>query len=1286
MLFSDTFDTVMKLNLLNPKQSLSLAYRRLRPVRSKLNLFKASLLELLHKIEASEGETEEHAKNYIRDFLLTCYYKGTNEINTLDRKDLVIHIGKSIEDKVGVIIETKKPGSKSEIPTKEKPNCKALQELVLYYLRERLDKENIDLKYLIITDAYKWYIFEAAWFEKHFYRNAAFRKQYEEWRDEMKVTADTGLFYKSIAKPFIDKIEEDVNCTYFDIRNYERALTAGGEDDKGLLALYKILSPGHLLKIGFEDDSNKLDEKFYKELLHIIGLEEVKDGSKFVIRRKKENANKGSLLENAISLLETEGYDKVPDINQYGSTKEERLFNIALELCITWINRILFLKLLEGQLVNYHNGDKDYLFLNSKMIPDYGELFKLFHKVLAIDIPKRDAGLQKKYSRVPYLNSSLFEISELEDVTIKINSLDSSLELEFIGATILKEEKKKDDSLPALEYLFKFLNAYDFASESTEDIDEENKTLINASVLGKVFEKINGYKDGSIFTPGFITMYMCRQSIRQAVLQKFKDKYEWKADEFDDLKNYIIDRRSKKDILLFNELVNSLHICDPAVGSGHFLVSALNEIIAIKSELGILADKDGVRIQEYNVVIENDELFVTNQFGDVYSYLLHNGKPENKESQRLQMTLFHEKQTIIENCLFGVDINPNSVKICRLRLWIELLKNAYYKEEDDYSNLETLPNIDINIKCGNSLLSRFSLDQNLTAAFKKQKFNLLTYKTIISAYRSSRDRTQKKELLSLIEKIKSEYTATIYRSDPRRARLSEIRGQLELLKNNYDLFGKKIDEDDKELEEIRLTKLLAQRERELEDAESGKLYKNALEWRFEFPEVLNDNGDFMGFDIVIGNPPYFSLSTLSTELQTLFQNSNYKTFSKTSDIYCLFYEKGNDILKSGGTLNFITSNKWLNAAYGKKIRGYLLKETNPTLLIDFSKVVVFPDAVVFVNILSFNKGKNKNQLLGVKIKDDFQIHTSNLEKYVNEKRVTLNDLNDESWSVEEKTVQEITKRIEKIGTPLSKWNIFINAGIKTAMNPAFHIDELTRKELISEDSKSAEIIKPLLRGKDIKRWGYEYKNIYIINSHNGIKEKNIPRINVKKDYPAIYKHLLQYYDKDSPKAIKLGDGKYQTLKDREDQGDDWTNLRNCAFLEEFEKEKIVWIEISDKANYCLDQKGMYLTNSAYFITGQNLKYLLALLNSKLMDFYFFQKTAQIAGGRKRYTKQYVELLPIPKVSNKKSIQRFDSIVDKVITQKEQAKDTSELEAEIDAMVYELYGLTEEEIKIVEDGK
>lgn len=916
----------MKFAVKTPKQSLSKAFLKQRPLRSDIDLFKDNLTKLLGKID--EIEREENQKNHIRDFLRDTYYKDSNEINTKDTKDLVIHIGKKSKEPVGVIIEAKRPSNKAEMISVDKPNGKAFQELVLYYLRERIEENNDNIQFLIATNIYEWYIFESSYFEKHFVRNKGFVKEYEAWRDGKKVAKDTVHFYESIAKPFIEGIKDEIPCTYFDIRNYDEVLrNADTQDDRKLIQLFKILSPHHLLKVKFADDSNTLDERFYKELLHIIGLEEFKEGSKIIIRRKPEDKrNTGSLLEMVISILETEDpLHKIPDIQNYGATKSERFYNVALELCITWINRILFLKLLEGQLVNYHDGDKSYRFLNSDMIKDFDELYKLFHQVLARTSDERTKGIKEKYSKVPYLNSSLFEISELEDLTLKINQLDNSAKLEFISTTILKEDKKKEESHATLDYIFRFLDSYDFASESKEDIQEENKKLINASVLGKVFEKINGYKDGSIFTPGFITMYMCRQSIRQAVLQKFKDKYNWDAETFDDLKNYLADKKSGKDILIYNQVINSLHICDPAVGSGHFLVSALNEMIAIKSELGLLADEKGVRITDYEITIDNDELTVSDINGDLFAYrspLLAKGKA-GESMQRLQRALFHEKETIIEHCLFGVDINPNSVKICRLRLWIELLKNAYYKQPD-YVELETLPNIDINIKCGNSLLSRFPLDIDLTEAFKKQQFNLDTYKNAVEAYRKTSDKKAKGELTVLIKKIKDEYTSAIFKRDPRRKKISEIRGQITLVQNNIDLFGnKKLTDKDKVFEERRLTLLLEQKETELEDAEKGVIYKNAFEWRFEFPEVLNSDGKFIGFDVVIGNPPYIPLEAFTDYERKIFKKK-YEHFERKYETSVMFIVEGLALMNENGILSYIAPTTWQTGENYSKFRKFIL--------------------------------------------------------------------------------------------------------------------------------------------------------------------------------------------------------------------------------------------------------------------------------------------------------------------------------------------------------------------------
>ncbi len=1286
----------MKLIIKTPKQSLNKAFLKQRPLRSEIDLFKDNLTKLLGKID--EIEREENQKTHIRDFLRDTYYKESNEINTKDSKDLVIHIGKTNKDNVGVIIEAKRPSNKNEMLTADKPNTKAFQELVLYYLRERIEEKNNDIQYLVATNIYEWYIFEASYFEKAFFKNKAFVKQYEDWRDGKKVTKDTSLFYNEIAKPFINTLEDEISCTHFDIRTYETALkNADKEDDKKLIQLLKILSPNHLLKVSFADDSNTLDEKFYKELLHIIGLEEAKDGSKFIIRRKLEDKrNAGSLLEMAISILETEDpLHKVTDIQNYGESKDEKTYNVALELCITWINRILFLKLLEGQLVNYHKGDKAYRFLNSDMIKDFDELYKLFHQVLAKTTEERSKIVKEKFSRVPYLNSSLFEISDLEDQTLKINQLDNSAQLELINSSILKKSPlplergfRGEVSLPSLQYIFRFLDAYDFASEGKEDIQEDSKKLINASVLGKVFEKINGYKDGSIFTPGFITMYMCRQSIRLAVLQKFTDKYAWKADTFDDLKNYLADKKSSKETLINNQLINSLHICDPAVGSGHFLVSSLNEIIAIKSELGLLADDKGVRITDYEVTIENDELIVSDEEGEIFEYIspLHRRGVRGEAMQRLQRTLFHEKQTIIENCLFGVDINPNSVKICRLRLWIELLKNAYYKAPSPSqraggeAELETLPNIDINIKCGNSLLSRFPLDIDLTEAFKKQQFNLDTYKTAVEAYRKTSDKKAKGELTALIKKIKEEYTATIYKRDPRRKKLADIRGQIVLVQNNIDLFGtKKLSDKDKVIEERRLTLLLEQKEKELQEAEKGVMYRSAFEWRFEFPEVLDSLGNFIGFELMIGNPPYISLQDMigSNKPLTKYYQEHFKTASGGNfDIYIPFIEKAMTLISRSGYVDFIMPNVWIFSEYGKTLRNHVLKNELLERFLDFGSTQVFADATIYTACQLFSFRPKKELLFQ-------RINAKEFEPNVQYSKLKYSDLGEGSWSLSEEIVFKLKKKIERFGEPLGDIShIFV--GIQTSADHIYHLEkkgdgQYYSKSLGKEIELEDGIMQPIVTGTDVKRYKHLESIKYLLHPYQRTAPYQLFSEEImKKSFPKTWNYLKQNEDE---------------LRRREKNKMDKGNWYAYIYPKNLDKQDLVKICVAQTVNAlqcAIDENGQFFLNnvrvngiSPINSESLNIKYLLGLLNSKVANFYFKQIAKPKDNGYYEANKQFIYSIPINTSAESKYKLKIISLVDEILSKRENKDVTLDAESKIDDIVYKLYNLTPAEIKIVE---
>ncbi len=509
----------MKTEIFSPRQALNKAFLRVKPNRSQVEKFQTHLEQLLGSI--NETESEEFHKNLLADFLKHSYYSPQHFINTKGRNDLVIHNGKESRDSVGVILEVKKPSNKSEMLRRDKLNCKALQELLLYFLRERITEKNLEIKHLIATNIYEWFIFDGNIFERLFAQNQELVRQFNDFETGRLTGKTTDFFYKQIGEPFLNSRLDSLTYTHFDLREYTQTIW---EDEHNLISLYKIFSPEHLLKLPFANDSNSLDKNFYSELLHIIGLTEIKEGGKKLIQRLQPAARQpGSLLENAISQVESlDKISRLPNPEEFGETEEERLLNIGLELGITWINRILFLKLLEAQIIRYHRGDKSLGFLNLGKIANYDDLNRLFFSVLAKKQSERSKDIQNIYTQVPYLNSSLFEPTELEQSTIVISNLRSE-NIEIFAGTVLKDSqgKKRTGEINALAYLFEFLNAYDFSSEGGEAIQEDNKTLINASVLGLIFEKINGYKDGSFFTPGFITMYMCRETIRRAVIEKF---------------------------------------------------------------------------------------------------------------------------------------------------------------------------------------------------------------------------------------------------------------------------------------------------------------------------------------------------------------------------------------------------------------------------------------------------------------------------------------------------------------------------------------------------------------------------------------------------------------------------------------------------------------------------------------------------------------------------------------------------------------------------------------------
>jgi hypothetical protein len=847
----------------------------------------------------------------------------------------------------------------------------------------------------------------------------------------------------------------------------------------------------------------------------------------------------------------------------------------------------------------------------------------LFYEALAKERNNENSFYKKFNCRIPFLNGGLFE-AEYDWHNANI-SIPTSL--------FRNEEKNKagDIGTGALDVF----DRYNFTIKEDEPLDKE--VAVDPEMLGKVFENMLEITErkskGAFYTPREIVHYMCQESLIHYLDNALNDAtVSYQAIDSDqtnifggssnkkgqakielehkgkitvpkaDIETYIreghfalendqrvanigketssykyqLPESIREHAELINTKLTEIRICDPAIGSGAFPVGLLHELV-------------------------NAMLVLKPHFSEKYlkEKLVKLGFDTAKQEINESRYIYRLKRHIIQESIYGVDIDASAIDIARLRLWLSLVV-----DEDDLDPIETLPNLDYKIVCGNSLIG---MPETAMRNLKVEK-------------------------------------------------------QLEQLKE--DFYNQTNETKKKALRQEINTKI-----RELLDsAEQFAGYKIDFDFKLFFSEVWHEKG---GFDVVIGNPPYLGISKV--DYKDLLKKIGYETYATTGDLYVLFYENGYRILKQKGNVNLITSNKWINASYGTKTRNFFAKKTNPKLLIDFAKVRIFPNATVFVNILMLEKSNANGEIDAVAIEGN-QLPNDTLYHYFSAKKVTLTIKAEEVWKIGSAKELSINKRIEELGKKLKDWDgIEFFRGITTGYNGAFHFKKETKEKLIQLEPKSKEFIYPLLRGKDIKRWQYEFSDWYMLFVPWHFPLQDDPFITKSSskaesafidNYPALYSHLEQFKTELSNRN-----------KDETGIRYEWYALQRYGanYWPEFLKEKIVWIEISDKANYAFDEKGHFLTNSAYFISGKNLKYLSAILNSSISDFYFFQITSKIAGGRKRYTKQYVEQVPIPVISVNEQVP-YELLVDYVILSKTQTDDLvfKFFEQLLDAIVFELY--------------
>uniref|UniRef100_UPI00366ED979 type IIG restriction enzyme/methyltransferase n=1 Tax=Campylobacter coli TaxID=195 RepID=UPI00366ED979 len=1238
----------MHFTLLNEKDFFNPYYRKKQIIQNEFDIFNKALMQYLERLESSQSENEDYlVANALSPFLTMLNFKTHIKTKQKGKSEIDLSISKDEFSKdLEVLIEAKKPNSK-EFITHTKVNSKALHETILYYFRNR--EYSFSLKFIIITDFYKFYIFKISEFEELFYKNPSFKKLFEEFCNPNSLfKGNTEEFYKEVAK-LIENSKENLKGFLIDLTFLKDKQKS---NFKNLASIYKTFHRDFLLSEFNPNDANSLNNAFYKELLYILGLCESKQNSKLIIAKSQESEEEQGTFYTAIN-----------------SKLKEENFETILKLLILWLNRILFLKLIESNLVRF-NDDKNLKFLNFKKIPDFDKLSELFFEVLAKEKSTRK---KSEFAYLPYLNSSLFEKQSIEN-TLEISSLSNDLKLFYYKNTVLKDDKckAKKGQVGLLEYLFEFLDSFDFGSDDEQSEILSQKELISSSVLGNVFEKLNGYKEGSFYTPSFITSYMCKESITKVVLDKFNAQFDLDAKNISELRKSL----RKEDKKAQKELLNSIKICDPAVGSGHFLVSALNVMLSIYDELNLFDE-------EFYLEVQNDEILITGRKGEFIEYK-HPSTPKDK-AHLIQQELFHTKKDIIENNLFGVDINPNSCEITKLRLWIELLKHSFYQSFDDenYHDLKTLPNIDINIKCGNSLVSYFETGKSLSH-YPNIKERMSKYKRIVKDYKEG-FYTDKNLIAKEIKNLQESFKNFCLKDKFNKEIKQLTNGANEYSKKYGDFLADEHHDEkfksffSKNMFEFSFDEKVAIKEFANLKKEYDNIFNlesnHPFEWRFEFPEILDDDGNFKGFDLIIGNPPYIK----ENDNKDLFTNTKkLRTYQGKMDIWYHFVGRGFDILKNNGYLAFIATNNWVTNSGAKKLRNIVLEESQILSLVDFSSFMVFDSASIQTMIMQFQKIKPpKNyEFHFAKITTQTPIYEDVINLLKNEKtqnneilsiNLTPKKFIDKTLNFTKSDYEELFNKIQKYGKFYLEESE-VAQGIVPAIDEAFVIKD---KNVFSKNEQC--FIKEYYTGLSGKFYS-SFTDKYLIYLSNKNYSGNLD------DLPNLKQHFQKYKEilKESKIKYKTPNKPYFYLhREREEK-----------FFKKGEEKIISQVRCIEPI-FVYSNENFYGSRALFFIQTCriNLKYLTGVLNSKLIAFWLKHK-GKIQGNLFKIDKEPLLNIPVVNINskNEKLANKLISLVDEILKAKEQDKNanTQELENKINSLVYKLYNLTEDEIKIIEN--
>jgi len=631
-----------------------------------------------------------------------------------------------------------------------------------------------------------------------------------------------------------------------------------------------------------------------------------------------------------------------------------------------------------------------------------------------------------------------------------------------------------------------------------------------------------------------------------------------------------------------------LKVLDPAMGSGHFLVHAVD----------VIADRVADFLDKY------PDSPVADQLEQLRQSVLQNVQEQGVEIDETKLNDVNLiKRMVMKRCIYGVDLNPMAVELAKLSLWL-----------DSFTVGAPLSFLDHHLKCGNSLIGATDVSEYLAPGSEREKQflravgNLLLVADITDA------------TISEVEQSQELYKAAQQSLDPVKLQINVVVARYFINLNSLEIshaakyaYGEESGPKDRFAEE---------RFKDYQRAQEIARKKRFFHWQLEFPEVWytkQGKRHNPGFDAVIGNPPYVRQEQITANKD--YFGVAFAVYRSTADLYVYFYEIAHRLLRPGGAFGMITSNKFMRAAYGKPLRRFLAQGIYMRQIIDFGDLPVFPDASAYPCVVITSKEEREGRPTAYLRVPSLEF--GSLEQFVRKNAMPLpaEAFQDEHWQLASAVEHRILRKMEEVSVPLERWlgDVEIRRGVLTGFNEAFFIDEEMRERLIEQDPKSAEIIKPLVVGDDIKRYEIEFKGRYLIFTRRGVQIEN---------YPAIKAHLEQYKKELIPRPDDWDEEKQGEWPGRKPGNYQWYEIQDTiGYYKEFEKPKIVYQEIAKHQAFAFDRDKLFCNNKCFIIPTNNL-FLLALLNSRITWVYLTSKVSKLHGDTFALQSIYVENLPI----------------------------------------------------------